>query len=204
MSGTAALISNSDFAMRSLKTDEGRSTLSSITTGASSLACLFARAGPNCKQGSNSTPFRCLRGASRSLDAVRTASSSKNKPATTSSPRDDARRRRGGRRSTVRRRLGVFRGRRGAARGAEPPERRPGARDGVQAVPGVPRSRRTARGRAPPPLPEIRPTAARPAPNRSERPQIRKRNQPRPPLLETSRVDGVKAPPHRGTPRTCA
>ena len=37
---------------------------------------------------------------------------------------------------------------------------------------------------------------------RSERPQIRKRNQPRHPLLETTRVDGVKAPQHRGTPRS--
>ena len=37
-----------------------------------------------------------LRGASRSLDAVRTASNSKKKPATTSSPRDESRRRREG------------------------------------------------------------------------------------------------------------
>ncbi len=37
---------------------------------------------------------------------------------------------------------------------------------------------------------------------RSERPQIRKRDDPRPPLLETTRVDGVKAPRHRGTPRS--
>ena len=39
--------------------------------------------------------------------------------------------------------------------------------------------------------------------SRSERPQNRKRNHPRPPLLETTRVDGVKAPRHRGTPRSC-
>ena len=30
----------------------------------------------------------------------------------------------------------------------------------------------------------------------------RVRNHPRPPLLETTRVDGVKAPQHRGTPRS--
>ena len=38
---------------------------------------------------------------------------------------------------------------------------------------------------------------------RSERPQNKKRNHPRPPLLETTRVDGVKAPLHNGTPRSC-
>ena len=37
---------------------------------------------------------------------------------------------------------------------------------------------------------------------RSERPQNRKRDHPRPPLLETTRVDGVKALQHRGTPRS--
>ena len=37
---------------------------------------------------------------------------------------------------------------------------------------------------------------------RSEWPHNRKRNHPRPPLLETTRVDGVKAPQHRGTPRS--
>ena len=35
---------------------------------------------------------------------------------------------------------------------------------------------------------------------RSERPQNRKRNHPRSPLLETNRVDGVKASQHRWTP----
>ena len=30
-----------------------------------------------------------------------------------------------------------------------------------------------------------------------------KRDHPRPRLLETNRVDGVKAPQHRGTPRSC-
>ena len=39
--------------------------------------------------------------------------------------------------------------------------------------------------------------------SRSEGPQNRKRNHPRPPLLETTRDDGVKAPRHRGTPRSC-
>ena len=39
---------------------------------------------------------------------------------------------------------------------------------------------------------------------RSELPQNRKRDHPRPPLLETTRVDGVKAPQHRGTPRSDA
>ena len=39
--------------------------------------------------------------------------------------------------------------------------------------------------------------------SRSERPQNRKRNHPRPPLLETTGDDGVKAPRHRGTPRSC-
>ena len=34
---------------------------------------------------------------------------------------------------------------------------------------------------------------------RSEWPQNQKRNHPRPRLMETSRVDGVKAPQHRGT-----
>ena len=34
-------------------------------------------------------------------------------------------------------------------------------------------------------------------------PQNRKINHPRPPLLETTRVDGVKAPLHDGTPRSC-
>ena len=33
----------------------------------------------------------------------------------------------------------------------------------------------------------------------SERPQTRKRNHPRPPLLQTTRVDGVKVPQHCGT-----
>ena len=40
------------------------------------------------------------------------------------------------------------------------------------------------------------------ASTRSERPQNRKRDHPRPTLLETTRVDGVKAPQHRGTPRS--
>ena len=31
----------------------------------------------------------------------------------------------------------------------------------------------------------------------------RKRNHPRPRLMDTSRVDGVKAPQHHGTPRSC-
>ena len=35
---------------------------------------------------------------------------------------------------------------------------------------------------------------------RSEWPQNQKINHPRPRLMETSRVDGVKAPQHRGTP----
>ena len=35
---------------------------------------------------------------------------------------------------------------------------------------------------------------------RSERPQHRKRDHPLPSFLETTRVDGVKAPQHRGTP----
>ena len=35
---------------------------------------------------------------------------------------------------------------------------------------------------------------------RSERPQTRKRNHPRPRLMDTSRVDGVKASLHNGTP----
>ena len=35
---------------------------------------------------------------------------------------------------------------------------------------------------------------------RSDTAQNRKRDHPRPPLLETTRVDGVKAPQHRGTP----
>ena len=39
-------------------------------------------------------------------------------------------------------------------------------------------------------------------PSRSERPQNPKKDHPRPPLLETTRVDGVKAPQHRGTPRS--
>ena len=37
---------------------------------------------------------------------------------------------------------------------------------------------------------------------RSERPQTRKRNHPLPSFLETSRVDGVKAPQHFKTPRS--
>ena len=37
---------------------------------------------------------------------------------------------------------------------------------------------------------------------RSERPQNQQRNHPRPPLLETTRIDGVKAPLHDGTPRS--
>ena len=37
---------------------------------------------------------------------------------------------------------------------------------------------------------------------RSEWPQNKKRNHPRRPLLETTRIDGVKAPRHRGTPRS--
>ena len=36
----------------------------------------------------------------------------------------------------------------------------------------------------------------------SERPQNRKRDHPLPSFLETRRVDGVKAPPHDGTPRS--
>ena len=36
----------------------------------------------------------------------------------------------------------------------------------------------------------------------SEWPQIRKRNHPRPSFPETTRVDGVKAPLHDGTPRS--
>ena len=35
---------------------------------------------------------------------------------------------------------------------------------------------------------------------RSEWPQNQKINHPRPRLMETSRIDGVKAPQHRGTP----
>ena len=38
---------------------------------------------------------------------------------------------------------------------------------------------------------------------RSESAQNRKRDHPLPSFLETSRVDGVKAPPHDGTPRSC-
>ena len=38
----------------------------------------------------------------------------------------------------------------------------------------------------------------------SERPHNRKLNHPRPRLMDTSRVDGVKAPQHRGTPRSYA
>ena len=37
---------------------------------------------------------------------------------------------------------------------------------------------------------------------RSEQPQNQKRNHPRPRLMDTSRIDGVKAPQHRGTPRS--
>ena len=37
---------------------------------------------------------------------------------------------------------------------------------------------------------------------RSEWPRNRNRNHPRPRLTDTSRVDGVKAPQHRGTPRS--
>ena len=37
---------------------------------------------------------------------------------------------------------------------------------------------------------------------RSEWAQIRKRNHPLPSFLETSRIDGVKAPLHNGTPRS--
>ena len=37
---------------------------------------------------------------------------------------------------------------------------------------------------------------------RSERPQNRKVNHPRPRLMDTSRIDGVKAPQNRGTPRS--
>ena len=40
------------------------------------------------------------------------------------------------------------------------------------------------------------------ASSRSERRQNRKRNHPRPRVMDTSRVDGVKAPQHRGTPRS--
>ena len=36
---------------------------------------------------------------------------------------------------------------------------------------------------------------------RSERPRNRKRNHPRPLLLETTRLNELKAPPHNGTPR---
>ena len=39
---------------------------------------------------------------------------------------------------------------------------------------------------------------------RSEWPQNRKINHPRPRLMDASRVDGVKAPPHDGTPRSYA
>merc|ERR1712078_501742 len=39
---------------------------------------------------------------------------------------------------------------------------------------------------------------------RSERPQTRKRNHPFPSFLETTRVDGVKASLHDGTPRSYA
>ena len=38
---------------------------------------------------------------------------------------------------------------------------------------------------------------------RSEPPQNQKINHPRPPLPETIHEDGVKAPPHDGTPRSC-
>ena len=38
---------------------------------------------------------------------------------------------------------------------------------------------------------------------RSERLQNRKKDHPRPPLLETTRVEGVKAPQHRDAPRRC-
>ena len=37
-----------------------------------------------------------------------------------------------------------------------------------------------------------------------ERPQNQKVNHPRPRLIDTSRVDGVKAPQHRGTPGSAA
>ena len=37
---------------------------------------------------------------------------------------------------------------------------------------------------------------------RSEWPRNRKKDHPRPRLMDTSRVDGVKAPQHRGTPRS--
>ena len=37
--------------------------------------------------------------------------------------------------------------------------------------------------------------------NRSERPQNTKRDRPLPSFLETTRIDGVKAPQHRRTPR---
>ena len=37
---------------------------------------------------------------------------------------------------------------------------------------------------------------------RSERPQTREKKHPRPRLMDTSRIDGVKAPRHRGTLRS--
>ena len=48
---------------------------------------------------------------------------------------------------------------------------------------------------------EVQPAPARSIAVRSEWPQTRKRNHPRPRLMDTSRIDGVNAPLHDGTPR---
>ena len=66
---------------------------------------------------------------------------------------------------------------------------------------GVPRPRPPpGGGRARVPFSELHQSLRETIPTRSESAQNRQRNHPRPPLMETTRVDGVKAPDHRETP----
>ena len=74
-------------------------------------------------------------------------------------------------------------------------------RHAVDASTGVPRPRPTGGGRVPATCSKFHPYSRNPAPTRSASAQNRKRNHPLPSFLDTSRLDGVKPPRHRGAPR---
>ena len=97
--------------------------------------------------------------------------------------------------------IAPVRGRLRTARGPRGCPRRPGARRWRRRVASLPLRRSEPRRPPRASYSAFRPTRPEPAPTRSERLQNRKRDHPRPPLLETKRVDGVKPPQHRGAPR---
>ena len=92
------------------------------------------------------------------------------------------------------------RGRRDTARGPRGCPRRPGARRRRRRIEWRPPQRRAPRWPLSGAVLEVSPVPSRKRPTKSKRARNPKRNHPLPSFLETSRLDGVAPPDHRGTP----